>query len=74
MSIERLSKAIELSPSDYMLYTERGQLYYKEANMSAAYNDFVKVLELDPGNGVATQYLSLLSSVMQYEYKEILNV
>ncbi len=74
MDIDILSKKILESPSNYLLYIERGLLYYKKANITAAYNDFTKVIELDPGNKQAAEYLSLLGNVMQYEYKETLNV
>ncbi len=74
MDIKTISEQIAQSPKNHNLYLQRGVLYYKMADMTSAYNDFIMALELSPDSSEAKHYLSLTGAVMNFEYKEPLNV
>ncbi len=72
--IEELSKLIEHSPQDTTLLMERGRLYKKTDNIRKALNDFIAVLEIEPGNKEAETYVHMLNAIFEFGYTEIYNL
>ena len=58
---ERLKKAIELNPGNYLEYFKLGRFYNDQRNFAEAEKYFNKVIELNPGNNSIYVELGLLS-------------
>ncbi|MDP4184191.1 MAG: tetratricopeptide repeat protein [Bacteroidota bacterium] len=50
-----------------------GDLYYKMQNMGEAMNCFLKALELEPENQIVKNKISMISSILQFRYKDLYN-
>lgn len=63
-----INQAIQIFPSSYLLYNERGHLYLTMVDTDAAIRDFQKAIELSPGYATAYYNLALaLSSEQSYQ-------
>lgn len=71
--LKTLDRALETSPDEIGLLLQRGKLHHREGRFDQAYNDFVRVLALDPGNAEAQGYLSLLKEIFAFRYTDLYN-
>jgi thioredoxin-like negative regulator of GroEL len=71
--IERLSIAIEASAGDAALYMERAKLYNGAGRKDKALNDYLKVLEIEPGNAEARQHAKMIQEIFEYHYVDLYN-
>lgn len=71
--LKRLSAEIERDPANTAALLGRGKLYYRSEMFGPAANDFRRVLEAEPGNTEAGQYLLLIDEIQEYRYTDILN-
>ena len=71
--IDMLTGAIADDPDNYLLYMERGKLYHRSGAFDKALNDFIKVRELMPGHVEAQEYISMISEIFEFRYKDIYN-
>lgn len=71
--LKTLDRALETSPDEVALLLQRGKLHHREGRFDQAYNDFVRVLALDPGNAEAQGYLSLLKEIFAFRYTDLYN-
>ena len=51
-AIEAYTKAIEINPSDYTFYNNRGLAFYKKRDYDAAVSDFNRAVELNPSDSL----------------------
>ena len=49
-AIEAYNKAIEINPTDYTFFNNRGLAFYKKKNFDAAISDFNRAVELNPAD------------------------
>jgi tetratricopeptide (TPR) repeat protein len=68
LKIELLGNAIELDPSRYEYFKERGAVYYLSQNKDKAINDFLRALEIKPNDPLTLLYLgNLYYNKQRYE-------
>ena len=61
-AIETLKQAIVISPYSAMAHYNLGSIYAVIGNYTEARKEFLKVMEIEPGNSNARQMLDKLSS------------
>ncbi len=72
-AINLLSAAIEETSDKFLLYMERGKLYHRKGLFGNARNDFRQALEIKPDDREAEAYISLITEILNYRYKDIYN-
>ncbi len=59
--------------ADAELLSERGRLHYSQGAYDKALNDFLRVLDVDPGNTQALQYRELINDIYEFRYVDYYN-
>ena len=71
--LEKLNKKIELHPEDKDAYMERGIYYYGLNEFGPAINDFNHVIEIEPDNVSAKEYLNMIQEILAFRYTDLYN-
>lgn len=71
-ALARLDHAIEVCPSDSVMWYERGRLYWRLGNKADAISDFEEALYLDR-ESPARHALQLARDVMDFYNTDLLN-
>lgn len=70
--LERLDAAIAAQPAA-TLYMQRGKLYSNNGQKDKALNDFLRVLELEPDNAEAQNYITMIREIFAFRYLDYYN-
>lgn len=73
IKLAELTAEIENSPDSAPLLMERGKLYQKAGINDKALNDFLKVIELDPSNEEAREYIKMIREIFAFRYMDYYN-
>lgn len=73
VKLAELSAEIEKLPGNASLLMERGKLYQKAGINDKALNDFLKVVELEPANEEACEYVKMLREIFAFRYMDYYN-
>jgi lipoprotein NlpI len=71
--LAELNLCIECEGASALLMMERGKLYHKAGVNDKALNDFLKVVELDPTNREAREYVKMLRDIFAFRYMDYYN-
>lgn len=71
--LRRLTAEIGRDPRNSAAYLDRAKLYYRSGMFGEAANDFARVLEIEPDNTEAAQYLVMIGEIQSYRYTDLLN-
>lgn len=52
---------------------EKAKSHYRSGSFGEAANDFARVLEIEPDNTEAAEYLVMIEEIQSYRYTDLLN-
>lgn len=71
--IVALTAQIGADPANTALLAVRGKLHYRLGEWGNALNDFNRILQLDPENAEARQYVGMAQEILAFRYTDIYN-
>ncbi len=70
-AVKMLDEAIKAQPEDEELYFIRAEFFYKLNRYGAAINDYIKVVEINPGNKEAVGKIDIIKTILRYNNTDI---
>ncbi len=70
-AVKILDEAIKAQPEDEELYFIRAEFFYKLNRYGAAINDYIKVVEINPGNKEAVGKIDIIKTILRYNNTDI---
>ncbi len=71
--LEELCEAIGAESESYDLHMERGKEYYRRNEFGHALNDFRRALELMPTAEEPAEFIAIITGILEFRHKDLLN-